>query len=86
VSLQPGDLLSPAQVLGLVPVLSKSELHRALQSGELPSGRRGRRYIIRRVDLEAWVETFFAPATERAPTPPAETPDEILRRIEEGAA
>jgi len=82
-ALAPGDLLTIAQALAILPV-GRSTLYALLESGQLPHYRvraptapRGR-ILVARADLEA----FVAGARQAAPRAPVRAdPDAILARI-----
>lgn len=82
-ALAPGDLLTAAQVLRLLPV-GKSTLYALAASGELPSlrfraaGSRRGRLIFHRGDVEAYVERARRVAPRAAMAPDV---DALLSRV-----
>lgn len=49
------DILKPVEAAEILRI-SKSEIYRQLQTGGLPYIAIGKRKLIRRADLEAWIE------------------------------
>ena len=82
-TLAPGDLLSVAQALRLVPV-GRSTLYRLIEAGDLPhyrvsaAGSRRGRILVARRDLEAFVAAARQGAT-RAPT--SVDADAVLKQV-----
>ncbi len=79
--LEPGDLLTPDEARRLVP-LPKSSFYEALKDGTIPALRYRRSYLIDRQDLERFVDGLRLTRPTDAP-PDEDSPDDILRRIEE---
>jgi len=52
------DILKPVEAAEILRI-SKSEIYRQLQTGGLPYFSIGKRKLIRRGDLEAWIEAHI---------------------------
>lgn len=59
----------------------KRRLYDAARSGELPARKVGRHWLVRRRDLDAWVEAHPAPVKPEPIPAEADTESELARRL-----
>ena len=79
-ALSPESLLSPLQVKEILHI-SRSAVYRLLDSGELPSFKIGKRIVVRRSDMENYVNRCQLDRGEAQAQPAQVNPDEILARV-----